>query len=88
MNDHGNFRAVRRLPMNLSVTADFVYIRFHGLAGGPRHDYTAQELEPWAKPIRQQAAAGRQVYAYFNNDLNGRAPNNARRLREMCASEF
>src|SRR4051812_32214438 len=28
-----------RMPMNFSVTSDFIYLRFHGLAGGARHDY-------------------------------------------------
>lgn len=73
-----------RMPQNFSVTADFVYIRFHGLSGGPRHDYTASELEPWAKHIREQSAQGRKVFAYFNNDLNVRAPNNAKTLLNMC----
>jgi uncharacterized protein YecE (DUF72 family) len=73
-----------RMPMNFTVTASFVYIRFHGLAGGPHHDYTKAELEPWAEHIREQAAAGRNVFVYFNNDLNVRAPNNARLLMEMC----
>jgi uncharacterized protein YecE (DUF72 family) len=73
-----------RMPINFTVTADFIYIRFHGLAGGPHHDYTRAELEPWAKHIRGQAAAGRKVIVYFNNDLNVRAPNNARLLMNMC----
>ena len=73
-----------RMPMNFSVTADFIYIRFHGLAGGPRHDYTKKELIPWAEHIEEQAAAGKNVYAYFNNDLNVRAPKNAQLLMSMC----
>jgi uncharacterized protein YecE (DUF72 family) len=72
-----------RMPLNFSVTADFIYLRLHGLAGGPRHDYTRKELEPWARHIREQAAAGKKVFAYFNNDLNVRAPNNAKVLMEM-----
>jgi uncharacterized protein YecE (DUF72 family) len=74
-----------RMPMNFSVTADFIYIRFHGLAGGPRHDYTRRELEPWARHISEQTAAGKKVFAYFNNDLNVRAPNNAKALMQMCS---
>jgi uncharacterized protein YecE (DUF72 family) len=65
------------------VTADFVYIRFHGLKDGARHDYTKTELEPWAKFIRKQSRAGKNVYAYFNNDLNVHAPDNAKMLMEM-----
>ena len=73
-----------RMPQNFSVTADFIYIRFHGLSGGPRHNYTRSELEPWANHIREQAKIGRKVFAYFNNDLNVRAPKNASLLLEMC----
>jgi uncharacterized protein YecE (DUF72 family) len=72
------------MPQDFSVTADFVYIRFHGLKKGARHDYTRAELEPWAKHIRDQVAEGRKVFAYFNNDLNVRAPKNAQMLIRMC----
>jgi uncharacterized protein YecE (DUF72 family) len=74
-----------KMPGDFLVTADFAYIRFHGLSGGPRHDYTPEELAPWAKLMREQVAAGRRVYAYFNNDLNVRAPKNAKLLMELCA---
>ena len=73
-----------RMPQNFSVTADFIYLRFHGLSGGPHHDYTRAELEPWAAHIREQAAKGRKAFAYFNNDLNVRAPKNAELLIQMC----
>lgn len=71
------------MPMNLAVTSDFIYIRFHGLEGGFAHDYTRDELEPWAAHIRHHARAGRTVFAYFNNDMNVRAPANATMLRTM-----
>jgi uncharacterized protein YecE (DUF72 family) len=79
---HANLSSLR-MPMNLTVTADFVYIRFHGLENGASHDYTRAELEPWAKFISKQARAGRNVYAYFNNDLNVHAPDNAKMLMQM-----
>jgi uncharacterized protein YecE (DUF72 family) len=72
-----------RMPMDLTVTSNVVYIRFHGLAGGPAHDYTEAELRPWAKHIVTQTKAGKTVYAYFNNDVNVRAPENARMLMRM-----
>ena len=71
------------MPMNLTVTSDIVYIRFHGLQGGAAHDYNGDELKPWAKHIREQSKAGQQVYVYFNNDANVRAPANAKLLIEM-----
>lgn len=74
------------MPMKLTVTADFVYIRFHGLENGAAHDYTRTELEPWAAHIRKQARSGKTVYAYFNNDWNVRAPANARMLIEMVGA--
>lgn len=74
-----------RMPQNFSVTADFIYIRFHGLSGGARHDYTSDELKPWASHIREQAAKGKKAFAYFNNDLNVRAPKNAQLLIQLCS---
>jgi len=71
------------MPMNLTVTSNVVYIRFHGLEGGAAHDYTRRELEPWAKHVRQQARKGKQVFAYFNNDTNVRVPANAKMLMAM-----
>ncbi len=75
------------MPMNLEVTSDHVYIRFHGLELGAAHDYTPDELAPWAAHIRRQARAGRTVFAYFNNDANVRAPGNAKLLMQMTSSE-
>jgi uncharacterized protein YecE (DUF72 family) len=71
------------MPIHLAVTANFVYVRFHGLKGGSAHDYTDQELEPWAEHLRRCARQGAKGFAYFNNDVNTRAPLNARRLMEM-----
>lgn len=72
------------IPTNLTVTADFIYIRFHGLSGGAAHDYTTAELKPWARHICSHP--GKKVYAYFNNDISARAPNNACKLMEMIGA--
>jgi uncharacterized protein YecE (DUF72 family) len=79
---HVNLSSLR-MPENFTVTADFVYIRFHGLKDGAYHDYTRGELEPWARFLRKQTRAGKNVYAYFNNDLNVHAPDNAKMLMKM-----
>ena len=71
------------MPMNLTVTSEIIYIRFHGLEGGAAHDYTRKELEPWAEYISEQAEQGRTLYVYFNNDVNVRAPDNAKMLMQM-----
>jgi uncharacterized protein YecE (DUF72 family) len=74
------------MPLNLTVTSNLVYIRFHGLEGGAAHDYTRRELEPWADHIRKQSRVGQTVFAYFNNDVNIRAPKNAKMLMEMVGT--
>lgn len=71
------------MPMDFEVTSDFVYLRFHGLEGGSAHNYTDEELEPWAEHLRRYARQGMSGFVYFNNDVNTRAPLNALRLMQM-----
>jgi uncharacterized protein YecE (DUF72 family) len=66
------------LPDELIKTADDVYIRFHGTTQWYRHDYTREELARWAARVRDSGAV--RVWAYFNNDRDGYAINNAREL--------
>ena len=61
----------------------FVYVRFHGASGRYDGSYPPDRLEPWAEWLAQQIAAGTNVYAYFNNDLGGHAPRDARTLRAL-----
>jgi uncharacterized protein YecE (DUF72 family) len=72
-----------RMPQDYTVTTDFVYLRFHGLKDGAYHDYTDDELAPWAKQLAKAAERGIPSYVYFNNDLNTRAPLNAEALMAM-----
>ena len=72
------------MPMELTTTADFTYIRFHGLKDGPAHDYTEAELQPWAQHLRSCSRKGLSAFVYFNNDVNTRAPMNALQLTQMC----
>jgi uncharacterized protein YecE (DUF72 family) len=74
------------MPKCLEITAQFVYVRLHGLAGGAAHDYTDRELRPWAKFLRHAARKGVDAFVYFNNDANTRAPSNALRLIELVGS--
>jgi uncharacterized protein YecE (DUF72 family) len=70
------------MPEDLTVTADFVYVRFHGTA--TYHGaYEPPALEPWARFLSAQRGLGRDVYAYFNNDFEGHAPQDAVRLIGM-----
>ena len=73
----------RQMPVDYTVTAGFIYLRFHGLAGGFGHNYTRAELQPWADQLVEHARQGRPSYVYFNNDWNARAPENAEQLMAM-----
>jgi uncharacterized protein YecE (DUF72 family) len=61
----------------------FVYVRFHGAQGRYDGSYPDDRLARWAGWLEEQAAAGADVYAYFNNDMGGHAPRNALTLRRM-----
>jgi uncharacterized protein YecE (DUF72 family) len=72
-----------KMPQCFERTADFAYLRFHGLAQGARHNYKRNELAPWARALVKVAKSGGDAYAYFNNDVSARAPENAKLLRKM-----
>jgi uncharacterized protein YecE (DUF72 family) len=63
------------------MTADWTYIRFHRGNRGRRGNYSKRELEQWKRRIASWRADV-EVFAYFNNDWEGFAPNNARWLAE------
>ena len=67
-----------KLPDELVKTADDVYIRFHGIKQWYRHDYSHEELAVWAGRIH--ACGAKRVWAYFNNDREAHAIQNAREL--------
>lgn len=66
-----------------AVTAGFVYLRFHGPNGDYTGSYTPQYLGAHAKRIRAELDAGRDVYAFFNNDAQAYAPHDAQRLQRL-----
>jgi uncharacterized protein YecE (DUF72 family) len=72
-----------RWPTRGAVTADFVYLRFHGQTRLYGSSYDDGALHAWAERIRAWRHAGLDVYAYFNNDERGYAPRDALRLREL-----
>jgi uncharacterized protein YecE (DUF72 family) len=73
----------RALPVDGPLTADFVYVRRHG--PGPRYGdaYPLHRLRRDAADIRRWLGEGRDVYVYFNNDAEGHAVRDARRLHRL-----
>jgi uncharacterized protein YecE (DUF72 family) len=71
-----------RLQPDFVTTAPFTYIRVHrGIEG---RGYLGKEgLRPWAARARALARAGKDVYVYFNNDLEGHAVRDAMLLDRM-----
>jgi len=70
-------------PTRGAVTADFVYIRFHGQTRLYSSSYDDAALNAWAERIRAWRDANLDVFAYFNNDEGAYAPRDALRLREL-----
>lgn len=75
-----------QLPDELVITAQEVYIRFHGLTKWYRHDYTAEELAAWVERISKSGC--QRVWAYFNNDRDACAIKNARELERQLHKVF
>ncbi len=72
-----------RYPCEEVVTASIAYYRFHGPDELFASSYADKDLASWAKRMRADLEEGRTVYAYFNNDVNGYAVENARTLRQL-----
>jgi uncharacterized protein YecE (DUF72 family) len=62
------------------ITTDWTFVRFHYGTRGRRGNYSATELQEWARRIgawRRRV----EVFAYFNNDWNAFAVQNALALK-------
>lgn len=72
-----------KYPLQIEVTAPFVFIRFHGGRAGAGSEYSDEELGSWANRIGEFKTEGLDIYAYFNNDAAGYAVRNALSLERM-----
>lgn len=68
---------------DLPATADFVYIRRYGVERKDISCYSAEQIKADAKTVSRFIKLGKDVYIYFNNDVMGHAPKNARGLRNI-----
>ncbi|HUT52095.1 MAG TPA: DUF72 domain-containing protein [bacterium] len=64
----------------------FLYLRRHGTgARAYQGSYSDEALAEDAEMVKKAVKAGREVFIYFNNDIGGHAPRDARKLKEMLA---
>lgn len=64
------------------VTAQLVYVRFHGVHAPYAGLYGPRRLTPWLARVRRWRDAGHDVLVYFNNDQRAYATRDARWLAE------
>jgi len=68
-------------PDACTPTANFIYIRFHGLTGY-RYSYKKSDLEPWAEIVQNRLDEGRDAQIYFNNP-GGNAVESAKMMEKL-----
>jgi len=73
----------KRFPYYEAVTADFVYLRFHGRDHLYASDYSENDLRPYAEKISHWLHENKKVWAFFNNDFHGFAVRDANIFREL-----
>ena len=71
-------------PAPWEVTASWLYVRGHGPGGRYRGRYPETELAGWAAQIASWRGEGRDVYAYFDNDIKSAAPFDAEALLRLA----
>lgn len=71
-----------RFPCHRVVTADFLYLRFHGGESLYSSNYSDRELKDWAS-FGREFKNKKDIFAFFNNDAQGFAVGNALRFREL-----
>lgn len=72
-----------KLPDSFYVTADFIYMRFHGVPKLYVSSYSDEELERYSRELADASEGKRDIYCYFNNDVEGHAVDNAITLRRF-----
>jgi uncharacterized protein YecE (DUF72 family) len=72
-----------RCPITEPNEAKFVYVRRHGPGGRYRGRYGDKHIAADAERIRGWLKGGRDVYVYYNNDVDGHAVDNAGQLKQM-----
>ena len=67
------------------VSSQNVYMRFHGPEWQYGGQYPSEQLVEWAKKIERYVKEGLSVVAFFNNDAQGYAVNDAKQLKSLLS---
>jgi uncharacterized protein YecE (DUF72 family) len=67
-------------PRFEQAVGPLVYVRLHGDTELYASGYTDKALDEWAERLRAWTADGRDAFVYFDNDVKGYAPHDARKL--------
>jgi uncharacterized protein YecE (DUF72 family) len=66
------------------ITAQHIYVRFHGPGNLYASSYSDKQLKEFASLFKKWKASGHSIWAFFNNDIHGYAIKNAKRLVSLC----
>lgn len=77
------------LPIELTPTTDFLYIRWiarHNVIPHPGHEVLdrTERLKSWLELIRSKLDGIRSIYGFFDNDYAGHAPATCNRLKTLA----
>ncbi|TFG96571.1 DUF72 domain-containing protein, partial [Candidatus Thorarchaeota archaeon] len=77
-----------KLPIDLRITTDFSYIRWHGHGNDPWFNYrfSLNELEDWIPRLEQITDSVETTFGYFNNHFAGNAPLNALQMLSLLGT--
>jgi uncharacterized protein YecE (DUF72 family) len=91
LDRYGASFCVHDMPGSAServAVGSVAYVRFHGAGGKYWGRYADGALLSWTDWMAAQAKAGRPVWAYFNNDIEAHAIDDAQTLKAMIAQAF
>lgn len=72
-------------PSPWEATASWIYIRGHGPSGRYHGSYSDAALRSWGKRISTWRSQNKDVFCYFDNDIDAAAPADALRLKKLLS---
>jgi uncharacterized protein YecE (DUF72 family) len=72
------------LPYAELITAQHIYVRFHGPGALYASGYAEEQLKAFGVLFKRWKKQGHTIWAFFNNDIHGYAFKDARRLKMLC----